>query len=1038
MIMKNFMKRIFSFILIGLMYISSYAQKATLSGIVTDEKNQPMGFVSVIVKTTTIGTTTNINGEYAIGNLGAGTYTIVANMMGYLKSEQKLTLLEHEKKEVNFVMKEDVLLLNQVVVVGYGVKEKREVTGSIETIKAKDLTQSSGSGSFEQVMQGRASGVQIITANGVAGAPVKINIRGTSSISAGSEPLYVIDGIPVTSGDYSSGALGSGTNALSDLNQNDIESIEVLKDAASAAIYGSRGANGVIIVTTKKGKAGKTKFDASISSGIVKETNRLKLLSATEMLSLRDRARAEMGMGPEPANTPIYGSWTRGQADSLAELGGTDWIDKTLQLGNQQQASVSASGGNDKTIFYAGGTYFKEKGFLKGNDYEKINGRINLENNATDKLKLGVNMGLAFSNNKRIPIGDAGGLGDAQRMFPYLPVYNADGSYFSPTKQGYPSNPVWELDTKKYIVKSFRTISNVYADYTFNNSLKFRSEFGIDVLDQNEDQFDFRNVQDATSVSSAWNRHTDVINWTTNNFFTYEKEINALHDFTATLGNSIQKSHTNGVGLNGWDFPNDFYTTPNAADASNKTGYYYETGSAFISNFFRLNYKLKNKYIAAFSIRNDGSSRFGENNRYGWFPAISTAWIASDENFLEHSKILSYLKLRGSFGYTGNANIGDFAYLGVYYPNHGYAGNTGIAPGVLPNPNLSWEKSKQLDLTVEWGVLKNRISGTATYYFKRTSDMLLNVSIPSSSGFSSILENVGKMNNHGYEFTLVSRNLTGKFKWTTDFNISFNRNKVIDLAGLPPDAFESGEPGEGRVMVGEPVGQAYLVPFAGIQQHDETMNVYDLNGNITGTEFVHAGQDLFYDINGNIITSNNPNFYDNRVPCGNPMPKFLGGITNTFSYKNIELNFLFSFVYGNTIYDDPAKQQIGAWKQIAQRPEVLDAWTSVNQSNKVPALNYYTPTNSNRFLYDASYIRLRSITLSYMFSEKLCKKLKLTTCKIYIGGTNILTFTKYPGWDPEAMRNVDPNSQQGNVSFAGPSLQTPQAKALICGIRLTL
>jgi len=1031
------MKHLYLFILSIIIIVSSYAQKASISGVVIDEKNQPMGLVSIVLKNTTIGTTTNLNGEYTIKNLDPGEYIVVANMMGYTKAEKKITLSSGEKKEVNFVLKEDVLLLNQVVVVGYGVKEKREVTGSIETIKTKDLSQISGSGSFEQVMQGRASGVQVITANGVAGAPVKVNIRGTSSISAGSEPLYVVDGIPITSGDYSSGALGSRTNALSDLNPDEIESIEVLKDAASAAIYGSRGANGVIIITTKKGKVGKTKFEANVSSGIVKETNRLKLLSASEMLALRDRARAELGLTPESPNTPIYGSWTRKQADSLAALGGTDWIDKVLQLGNQQQASVSASGGNDKTIFYAGGTYFKEKGFLKGNDYEKINGRINLENNATDKLKLGVNMGLTFTNNHRVPIGDAGGLGDAQRMFPYLPVYNADGSYFYPTRQGYPSNPVWELETKKYLVKSFRTIANVFADYSFIQTLKFRSEFGIDVLDQNEDQFDFRNTQDPTSVSSAWNRHTGVINWTTNNFFTYEKEINNIHHFNATLGNSIQRSHTNGVGLNGWNFPSDFYTTPNAADASNKTGYYYETGSAFVSNFFRLNYKLYNKYIAAFSIRNDGSSRFGKNNRYGWFPAISAAWIASDENFFNQFKTLSYLKLRASFGYAGNANIGDFAYLGVYYPNHGYAGNTGIAPGLLPNPNLGWEKSKQLDLTMEWGIFNNRISGTATYYFKRTTDMLLYVSIPSSSGFTSILQNVGKMNNHGYEFTLISRNLTGEFKWTTDFNISFNRNKVIDLAGLPPDAFESGEPGEGRVIVGYPVGQAYLVQFAGIQQQDGTINVYDLNGNIVGTEFVHAGQDLYYDRNGHLMTSNNPNFYENRVPCGNPMPKFLGGITNTFSYKNFELSFLFNFVYGNTIYDDPAKLQIGAWNQVAQRPEILDAWTPENHSNTVPALNYYKPTNSTRFLYDASYIRLRSLTFSYMLSEKLCKTLKVSTCKVYIGGTNLLTFTKYPGWDPEAMRNVDPNSQQGNVSFAGPSLQTPQAKTLVCGIKIT-
>ena len=1029
-----------SILIYGLLFFcgnSVYSQKASISGSVLDEKNQPMIGVSVSLKGTTTGSISDINGKYSITNIDTGKYSILAYMIGYSKIEKEIEVSTGQKIEQNFIFKEDVLLLNQLVVVGYGVREKRDITGSIETIKAKELVQNSGSSSVEQVMQGRASGVQVTSANGVAGAAVKINIRGTSSISAGSEPLYVIDGIPIASGDFSSGALGAKTNALSDLNPNDIESLEILKDAASAAIYGSRGANGVVIITTKKGKEGKTKFEASFSSGIVNETNRLDLLTATEHLTLRDKAREELGFLPEPKTSLIYGNWTRGQADSLAALGGTDWIDKVLQPGNQKQASVSASGGNEKTIFYIGGTYLKEKGFLVGNDYEKVNGRVNIENNATEKLKLGANIGLSFTNNERVPIGDAGGLGDAQRMFPYIPVYNSDGTYFYPTKQGYPSNPVWELNTKTYNVKAFRTISNIFADYTISTNLKYRSEFGLDVMNQNEDQFEFRNIQDPTSNSSAWNRKVNSMGWTTNNFFTYEKSINKIHEFIATLGNSIEKSHTNGVGLNGWDFPSDFFTTPNAADASNKTGYYYETGYAFVSNFFRLNYKLHNKYIAAFSIRNDGSSRFGKDNRYGWFPAASVAWIVSDEKFLADSKWLSYLKFRTSYGYTGNANIGDFAYLGVYYPGTGYAGNTGISPGSLPNPDLSWEKSRQLDVTMDWGVFKNRISGTATYYFKRTSDMLLNVSIPTSSGFSSILKNVGEMNNHGYEFTLTTKNLNGKLKWTTDFNIAFNRNKVIDIAGLPADAFESGEPGEGRVLVDYPVGQAYLVQYAGVQQSDGNINVYDLQGNVTGTEFVKAGQDLYFDKYGNLMTSNNPDFYENRVPCGSPIPKFMGGITNTFSYKRFEFGFLFSFVYGNTIYDDPAKQQIGAYDKIAQRDDILDFWTPENTDTDVPSLNLYKPTNSDRFLYDASYVRLRSVSLSYKFSEKICKKLNLTVFKIFISGTNLLTFTKYPGWDPEVLRNVDPNSQQGNISFAGPSLQTPQAKTVTGGISIT-
>ena len=1020
-----------------LMSLSALAQKASVNGLVVDEKGVPIPMVSFAVKGTTIGTFSDLDGKYSIANLDAGRHIIVAYMMGYKKEEITIDLKAGQALTQNFTLKEEAYLLNETVVVGYGVKQKRDVTGSIETIKAKDIAQSSGTSSFEQAIQGRASGVQVTAANGVAGAPVKINIRGTSSISAGSEPLYVVDGIPIITGDLSSGALGTGTNALSDLDPKDIESMEVLKDAASAAIYGSRGANGVVIITTKKGKAGKTKFDANFSSGIVRETNRLELITAEEQLSLRDKYRQELGLAPEAKTSAIYGNWTRGQADSLAALGGTNWIDKVLQTGYNIQAGLSAAGGNDKTIFYIGATYLKEKGFLVGNSYEKINGRVNIEYKATKRLSLGTNIGISYSLNDRVPIGDAGGLGDAQRMFQYLPVYNADGSYFYPTMSGYPSNPLWQLETKTYEVKTFRTIANVFGEYTFTPDLKFRSEFGTDLMDQVEDQFDFRNTQDPTSVSSAWNRNSNVVNWTANNFFTYQKTFKEIHEITATLGNSVESSKRVQVGLNGWDFPNDFLTTPNAAEAANKTGYHYESGYRFMSNFLRVNYKLFNKYIFAFSIRNDGSSRFGQNKRYGWFPAVSAGWIVSDEKFLEGFKALSYLKLRASYGLTGNANIGDFAYLGVYYAGNGYAGNPGLIPGTLPNPDLSWEKSKQLDVTLDWGFFKNRLSGTVTYYFKRTTDMLMQLSLPTSTGYSYIWQNIGKMNNDGWEITILSKNIDRKFKWSTDFNISFNRNKVIDVAGLEPDAFESGQPGEGRVIVGYPVGQAYVVEYAGLQQADGTINTYDLEGNITGTETVKAGQDLYYDLNGNLMTSSNPNFYENRVPCGSPIPKFLGGITNTLSYANVELSFLFSFVYGNTLYDDPAKQQIGAFSSIAQRPDILEAWTDDNTDTDVPKLSLYKATNSSRFLYDASYIRLRNVSISYKFSEKICKKMHLEAFKVFINGSNLLTFTKYPGWDPEVLRNVNTNSQQGNVSFAGPSLQTPQAQTINAGFNIT-
>ncbi len=1031
--MKNFMNKLLACVFFSLIAFSAFSQKGSVIGTILDERNDPMIGANIILENTKMGAVTDINGKFIIQNVDPGNYTVIISSIGYKKQKQAVTVTGGKATPINMSLKEDVLQLEQVVVVGYGTKQKRDVTGSIETLKPKDFQDRTID--IEQSMQGRAAGVQITSMNGIAGSPSKVNIRGISSISAGTEPLYVIDNIPMTNGDFGSSGLGSGSSSLSDINPSDIESIEILKDASSAAIYGSRGANGVIIITTKKGKAGKTKFNASYSTGVVQETNRLKLISAKEQLSLRDQYYSEL-YNKDTVESPtsiVWGNITRHSADSLAELGGTDWIDKILRLGNYNDFNLSATGGNEKTVFFIGGTYHKENGFIKGNSFDRISGRINIENKATERLNLGGNIGLSFSDNQRVPTGDAGGLGDAQKLMPMIPIYNPDGSYFFNS-----GNPLWQIDNMKYTTKSFRTISNIFGDYEIYKDLKFRSEFGLDYLNLNENEFDFRDVYNSTSTSSAWNRRTSVMNWTTNNFLSYSKIFDSIHDVQITLGNSLQHSATSGVGLNGWDFPNDFFTTPNASSAANKAGYYYETGYGFVSNFLRTNYKLKNKYLASFSIRNDGSSRFGKDNRYGWFPAASAGWIISDEPFLKENPYLSFLKFRTSYGLTGNAEIGDFAYMGYYAPTGGYNGSVGIQPVTLENPKLKWEKSQSLDLTLDYGFLNNRLSGTICYYYKKTTDMLLNVSLPTSSGYSSFWKNSGKMQNSGFEFSILSRNINGKnFKWTTDFNIAFNKNEILDVQGLPPDAFESGQPGEGRVLEGYPIGQSYVVQYAGVSQSDQIISEHDVNGNITGTTQVHAGQPLYYDKFGNLMTSKNPNFYDHRVPRGNPFPKFSGGITNTFSYKNFEFSFLFSFSYGNTLYDDPAKSQIGDFRHIAQRPEILDAWTPTNTNTDVPMLLYSeTSVNSDRFLFDASYIRLRSITFGYKLPTEICKKLKLESLKVFISGTNLLTFTKYPGWDPEVMRNVDPNSQQGNISFAGPSLQTPQAKTIGGGIQI--
>jgi len=1032
---------------LSLFYGLVSAQTGSVKGTVTDENGEPLYGTNVVVKGKSIGVITDFDGKYVLTDVPTGTQIIEFSFIGMKTQEFTVEVTAGAATTQDAVMQEDAVVLDDVVVIGYGRRQKRDVTGAITSISSDDIGDAVLP-SLESSMQGRAAGVQVTTSNGMAGSSINVKVRGTNSISAGSQPLYVIDGIPVSSGDFSANNTGSGFNALSDLNPNDIESIQILKDAAAASIYGSRGANGVVLITTKKGSAGKTKFNVNYYSGITQSANRLDLISAEDHLSLRDSARVQRGLDPETADAIIFttsngASITRGMADSIAALGGTDWIDQVLRTGYVQELSASAQGGSDKTIFYVCMTYKDEEGFVLGNNYERISGRINVENKATDKLSLGTNMSVSYSKNDRVPTGDAGGLGLAQQKLPYLPIYNEDGSYYDPY-----SNPLWQLDNWNFQANSFRSISGIYLNYEINENLSFRSEFGVDFMNLTEDEFRFRNTQDTGSVSSAWDRRTNVFNFTTNNYFSYHQDIGENQEADFTLGHAYQRSNTSGVGLNGWNFPNDNLTSPGSADPSDMTGYSYSTAFAFDSYFFRVNYKLYNKYLAGFSIRTDGSSRFGENNRYGTFPAISVGWIMSDESFIQDIESISFLKFRASYGLTGNANIDDYAHLGFYSAVGGYNGAAAIVPSTLLNPSLSWEKSIMLDINIDYGFFNNRLSGSITYYDKRSSDLLLQVTLPSSSGYSSIWQNVGAMRNNGIEFDLTSHNVQGDFKWTTNFNIAFNHNEVTDVGGLPPDAFDNQTGGDARVIQGYPVGIAYLVEWAGVQQEDGEIALWNVDGTpvLDGegnqeTVMVEAGTELYYDANGNLMTYANPtgDFYgDNRKAAGSPFPKFVGGITNTFNYKGFDLNVLFIYQYGNTIYDDQAKRMIGDYTSIAQRPEILDAYSESNPSEDVPGLNEYsTYVNSTRFLYEASFIRLKNVSLGYSFNKEICQKLHLSNLRIYVSGNNLWTLTNYPGWDPEVLRNTSASYPDSNVSFAAPSFATPQARTIIGGIQVT-
>lgn len=1052
------MRGLFSAIFL-LLSFGLFAQTASVSGLISDAEGEPIPMAAVKIEQTGQGVLADLEGLYKLERLEEGSYQLTFSFIGYESASFQVELKAGENKTLDVTLGNTVL--DEVIVVGYGTSLKRDLTGSISSVKSEDL-ENAVPASIDQALQGKMAGVQITGANGVAGGGnTKIQIRGTNSIAAGGNPLIVVDGVPISNQDVSADVMGSGTNALADLNIDDIASVDVLKDASAAAIYGARGANGVIIITTKQGKEGKTKFNFNYKSGFVQETNRLELLSAEEHLALRDQLLIEQTGNPE-SETAVIGIYegqvyTRAQADSFAAAGGADWVDQALQTGTFNEANLSASAGTEKTRIYFSGAYRDEESFLVGNSFQKISGRFNINSQAHDIVSLGANLALTYSTNNRVATGDNGGLGWAQQIPTYIPIYKEDGSYFNPA-----GNPLWYLENRQFQANRLRTLTNVYADFKILKSLKFRTSFGLDFTNLFEDEYQSRNVA-ANSDAWAWERTANILNWNLSNYFSYNSSFGEDHNLNATAGMDVQRTDVNGLGIYGQGFSNASFTNPQ--QGSSQQLYSYFTGNAIISYYARANYKFKNKYLLGLTARADGSSRFSENYRYGFFPSASGGWIISDEDFMEKLDWMNFAKLRASFGLTGNDNIGDFTRFGLYSTGIGYNGGLALYPSSLANTELRWEKAVMLDVSLEFGFWQNRLSGSLTYFNKRSSDLLLPIQLPTSSGFSSITVNAGVVNNAGMELMLNSYNIATKdFEWKSNLNFSLIRNRVVDVANLPPDAFESGQPGEGRVIEGYPVGQTFVVEYAGVQQTTGEIPRYNADGTAVTdasgnqlTATVEAGEALFYDSNGNLMAwgvddNGTPfdseddinrftgtDFYDNRQPMGSPVPDFYMGFGNALSYKSFELDFLFNLVWGHTIYDDPAKNQIGMIYNFAQRPEILNAYTAENPSETVPSLSStITPINSSRFLYDASFLRLRSLTLSYDLPAKLLKKLKINNLRVYATGFNLWTWTKYPGWDPEVLRHVSQNSQQENISFSGPSWQTPQARIILFGIKMGL
>ncbi len=986
----------------------------TLVGKVTDAANQPIPNVSVVVKGTQTGTATATDGTYQI-EAGQGK-TVVFSSLGYGTKE---VVVKGTTLDVA-LNKSDTRNLDEVVVVGYGTKIKKDLTGNIAKVKGSDV-QGMPVTNLNQALQGRAAGVFVETNNGKLGEGVKVRIRGAGSLSASNAPLYVVDGIPIST-DANSG------NPIADINFNDVESFDILKDASAAAIYGSRAANGVVLITTKKGKAGKTSFQVNTQFGINSPTRYRGFLEAKEYVGLLREAAVNSDKleGVDPADPAQYpGSWLQFAERRLTRYSGwSDWRKletntnwEKLAFNDRAATSaldVSASGGTDKTKFYISLSNINQTGILIGNSLKRTSARINLEQSVSEKFKIGFNLSLTQTKTGRVP--DDNEFSTPMQIValsPVTPFKDLNGNVYNSPTTTY-QNPYVDFTDGKFNSTSYRNIGNIFGQYNFNSSLFFRSELGIDLQNQNDDQFYGPNTSFGNGTNgygeSGWFRG---LTYNTNNYFSFKKKLNNVHDLDAVLGMSFQDYNISFANVFGEQFPTQ-QLQKLASSGLIKGGSSSESASAFLSYFSRVNYKFDNKYLLSLSGRVDGSSVFGNDKRYGFFPSVSAGWILSEENFLRNSNTLSFLKLRGSWGLTGNADgFGNFASRGLW-GGTAYNGTGGLASSQLANPDLRWEKSNQVDIGLDFGFLQNRISGEIDYYVRKTNDLIYNVPVPGNTGFSSKTVNVGSMENKGFEFVLNTDNIIQKdFRWSTSLNLATNQNRITKLDGeqklLPGN--------DGRYMnsliVGEAIGVFYGPKFAGADPANGDALYFKQDGKTTND----------YNEAGNFIV-------------GNPNPKYIGGVTNTFSYKGIELSFLFQGVFGNQIMNGAGGFMSASFDWFDnQTRDQLNRWQKPGDITNVPQLRLGYGNGisaSSRYIENGDYVRLKNLTVAYNFKSDVLKRLKLNSAKVYLTGVNLLTFTKYSGWDPE----VNTDYRASNRNQGGDFYAAPQVKNVSIGLNV--
>ena len=1005
------------------------AQTKTVTGKVTDSKDgTPLAGVSVKPKGTNTGTSTGIDGSFTL-SVSDRAKTLVLSYVGYNDIEVAIS-----GSDISATMVQSDKSLSEVIVVGYGTKLKRDVTGAVSKVSAKELNNTPVT-SFESALQGRAAGVQVTQQNGKLGQGINIRIRGAASVTAGNEPLYVVDGIPVITTNLSSN--GAQTNPLSDISINDIESIEILKDASSAAIYGSRASNGVVLITTKRGKSGKSKIEFGYFTGTQKPTGKVDFLNAQEYveyfgLAAAAASRLDPTFDYVAFNESRMTRYSAGNTDWQTFKVNTDWQEEAFQKAPISQYDVNFSGGNDQTTFYMAGQYLDQSGIIVRNNLKRYNGRLNIDHKVRKWISVGMNMSFARTINERVSNDNAFSTPlQIVALSPITPLIDprtglTSGALDNAT--GRPNtnfpvyyNPLLSVENAQYTTTTNRTLGNLFANVTLMKGLTFRSEFGMDQLNQNEESYNGKLTARNLGVPNGqgFNASDQILNFNTNNFLRYNKTFGEYHDFDAVVGTSFQEYNLKSNSATGEQFPSDAFKK--IASAASKTdASSTETQFSFLSYFARANYKYKDRYLLALSGRYDGSSRFGKNNRYGFFPAASVGWILSEEKFLQNTKWLSFLKLKASYGLTGNGEIGNFASRGLWLGDAGYGGIPGTRPSQIPNPDLKWETTTSFDLGFEAAFFKNRISVEMDVYQRNTTDLLLNVEVPGSSGFAAQLQNKGKLENKGIEFTLNTENVVTKnFRWSTSLNFGLNRNKITDLNGQ-----EIGG-GQNRAKEGQPLGVFVAREFAGADP-------------ATG-DALYIKNTLLPDGKRDRTTTNVYNDAE-EVVIGNPNPDFIYGVRNTFTYKGIDLDVFLQGVQGNDLYYGGGQYMSasGSNGYDNQTRDQLNSWKKAGDITNVPEARLFFANGtdpSSRYIADGSFLRVKAVTLGYNLPKTLISKINIERVRVYVRAQNLFTFTNYKnGWDPE----VNADFQVSNINQGVDFYSAPQLKTIVFGLTLGL